>query len=47
MIDRECLVGPAAVAALPDEIDFVNADSVGELLAVAIVPGAAVLSSRI
>jgi anti-sigma B factor antagonist len=43
MIDRECLVGPAVVVVLPDEIDFVNADSVGERLAVAIVPGVAVV----
>jgi len=31
------------VAVLPDEIDFVNAGSVGERLAVAIVPGVAVV----
>ena len=43
MIDHERLVGPAVVVVLPDEIDFVNADSVGELLAVAIVPGVAVV----
>ena len=43
MIDRECLVGPVVVVALPDEIDFVNADSVGERLVVAVVPGVAVV----
>jgi anti-sigma B factor antagonist len=43
MIDRECLVGPVVVVVLPGEIDFVNADSVGERLAVAIVPGVAVV----
>lgn len=43
MIDRECLVGPVVVVVLPDEIDFVNADSVGERLAAAIVPGVAVV----
>jgi anti-anti-sigma factor len=42
MIDIECLVGPAVVV-LPDEIDFLNADSVGERLAAAIVPGVAVV----
>ena len=43
MIDRECLVGPVVVVELPDEIDIVNTDCVGERLAVAIVPGVAVV----
>ena len=42
MIDIECLIGPAAVI-LPEEIDFRNADSVGERLAAALVPGVAVV----
>lgn len=42
MIDSECLIGPAVVV-LPDEIDFLNADSVGERLAAALVPGVAVV----
>ena len=42
MIDLECLVGPAVVV-LPDEIDIINAGSVGELMAAAIVPGVAVV----
>lgn len=42
MINRECLVGPAVVV-LPDEIDFLNADSVGERLVTVIVPGVAVV----
>ena len=41
----ECLVG-SAVVVLPDEIDFVDAGSVGEQLVAAIVPGVA-SSSRI
>jgi len=43
MVDCECLVGPVVVVVLPDEIDIVNADYVGERLAVAIVPGVAVV----
>ncbi len=43
MIDRECLVGPVVMVVLPDEIDLVNADSVGERLVVAVVPGVAVV----
>ena len=42
MIDIECLIGPAVVV-LPEEIDFRNADSVGERLAAAVVPGVAVV----
>ena len=42
MIDSECLVGPAVVV-LPDEIDAANADSVGERLVAAIVPGVSVV----
>jgi anti-anti-sigma factor len=42
MIDRECLIGPAVVM-LPDEIDVINADAVGERLVAAIVPGVAVV----
>lgn len=44
MIDRECLVGPAVVVVLPDEIDALNADAVGEQLAAAIAPGAVVIA---
>ncbi len=43
MIDRQCLAGPVVVVVLPDEIDFVNADSAGERLAAALVPGVAVV----
>ena len=42
MIDIECLIGPAVVV-LPEEIDFLNAASVGERLAAALVPGMAVV----
>ena len=42
MIDSECLIGPAVVV-LPEEIDFLNADSAGERLAAALVPGVAVV----
>jgi anti-sigma B factor antagonist len=38
MIEHQCLVGPAVVVTLPDVIDFLNADSVSERLAAAIVP---------
>jgi hypothetical protein len=40
MIDLEFLVGPAVVV-LPEEIDVINAGSLGEQLIAAIVPGAA------
>jgi anti-anti-sigma factor len=40
--DRECLAG-SVVVVLPEDIDVVNADVVGELLAAAIVPGVAVV----
>jgi anti-anti-sigma factor len=42
MSDLECLVG-SAVVVLPDEIDVLNAGSVGEQLVAAIVPGVAVV----
>src|SRR5580658_8617400 len=42
MSDRECPGGPAVVV-LPDEIDILNADAVGERLGAAIVSGAAVV----
>jgi stage II sporulation protein AA (anti-sigma F factor antagonist) len=42
MSDLQCLVG-SAVVVLPDEIDIVNAGSVREQLAAAIVPGVAVV----
>jgi anti-anti-sigma factor len=42
MSDREC-PGGLAVVVLPDEIDMLNADSVGERLCAAIVSGAAVV----
>jgi hypothetical protein len=45
MSDRECLRGPAVVV-LPDNIDFLNADAVGERLGAAIVSGAAVVIVR-
>ncbi len=40
--DREFVTG-SVVVVLPDEIDFVNAEPVGELLGAAIVPGVAVV----
>lgn len=43
MSDLECLVG-SAVVVLPDEIDVLNAASVGEQLVAAIVPGVAVIA---
>jgi anti-sigma B factor antagonist len=42
MSDLKCLVR-SAVVVLPDEIDVVNAGSVGEQLVAAIVPGVAVV----
>ena len=42
MSDGEWLGGPAVVV-LPDDIDVLNADSVGERLVAAIVPGAGVV----
>ena len=42
MIDLECLVGPTVVV-LPEEIDVINARSVGEQLVAAIVPGVTVV----
>jgi anti-anti-sigma factor len=42
MSDRESLVPPTVVV-LPEEIDILNADSVGERLVAAIVPGVAVV----
>jgi anti-sigma B factor antagonist len=42
MSDREYLGGPAVVM-LPDQIDFLNAESVGARLSAAIVAGAAVV----
>lgn len=42
MIDLEYLTGPAFVV-LPEEIDFLNADCVGEQLAAAVVSGVAVV----
>ena len=43
MSDLECLV-ESAVVVLPDEIDVLNAGSVGEQLVAAIVPGVAVVA---
>jgi anti-anti-sigma factor len=40
--DRECLTR-SAVVVLPEDIDVLNADAVGELLVAAIVPGVAVV----
>jgi len=42
MSDLECLVR-SAVVVLPDEIDVINAGSVGEQLVAAIIPGVAVV----